>query len=305
MNAQTPAPIFSVVIPTYNRGHLLIRAIQSVLRQTFHDFELIIVDDGSTDETKKIVETFRDPRIRYFYQNNKDRSAARNAGAVLALGKYLTFLDSDDEVTPEWLEYFAEALSDLETGIVCCGTTICTERNGFPANQEVRLPRNLGPVYENQKGLFLTGTFALRNELFKAAGAYNERMSFSENTDLAIRLILCCVEKSYRIATIDKPLIIYHNTRPIGGKRQSEERLRNAKYMLQFHGDRYKERSPRGYANYCAIAGVHSVRLGKMGDARHFFIAAIRAYPLSWRHYIRLLLSLFPFLGHKHWLRFK
>lgn len=298
-------PIFSVVIPAYNRAHVITRAVQSVLNQTFSDFELIIVDDGSTDATKKVVETFKDPRIRYIYQTNKGRSAARNAGAALALGKYIAFLDSDDEVVPKWIECFAGALSDLKTGVVCCGATFSIEREGLRENQFVRLPRNLGPVYENQKGFFIAGTFALHKELFKAVGAYNEKMSYSENTDLAIRLVSYCVSNKYKIATIDKPLMSFHTTRPIGGKKQNEERLRNAKYMLQFHGDRYKQRSPRGYANYCAIAGVHAARIGKQNEARQFFVAALRAYPLGWRHYFRLLLSMTPFLGLKFWSRFE
>jgi len=302
---QKSTPIFSVIIPAYNRAHVLARTVQSVLCQTFHDFELIIIDDGSTDATKKIVETFKDSRIRYIYQDNKGRSAARNAGAFLASGKYLAFIDSDDEVIPEWLEHFTNALNDLTTGIVCCGATFSVKREGLPAIQFVRLPANLGPVYENQKGLFIAGTFALRNELFKAAGTYNEKMSYSENTDLAIRLVSYCVSNKYKIATIDKPLMLFHTTRPIGGKEQNEERLRNAKYMLQFHGDRYKARSPRGYANYCAIAGVHAARLGKQDEARRFWVAAIRAYPLGWRHYIRLLLSMVPFGGHRFWSRFE
>lgn len=305
MEDQIPIPIFSVIIPAYNRGHVLARTVQSVLRQTFHDFELIIVDDGSTDETRKIVETFNDPRIRYIYQANKGRSAARNAGAALALGKYLTFLDSDDEVFLEWIECFAKALNESETWLVCCGATFSMERKGLPASQYIRLPKNLGPVYENQKGFFIAGTFALHRELFHVVGAYNEKMSYSENTDLAIRLVSYCVSNKYKIATIDKPLMLFHTTRPIGGKKQNEERLRNAKYMLEFHGDRYKQRSPRGYANYCAIAGVHAARLDRRDEARHFFVSAIQVYPLGWRHYIRLLLSLLPFLGRKLWLRFE
>lgn len=89
-------PYFSVILPTYNRAHLLSKAIESVLAQTFTDWELLIVDDGSTDTTKELVTAFADERIRYIYQENQERSAARNNGIKQARGAYICFLDSDD-----------------------------------------------------------------------------------------------------------------------------------------------------------------------------------------------------------------
>jgi glycosyltransferase involved in cell wall biosynthesis len=89
---------FSVVIPTFNRAKFIERTILSVLAQTFTNFELIIVDDGSTDDTGEVVQSIDDGRITYHYKSNEERAAARNAGARLARGKYVTFLDSDDVV---------------------------------------------------------------------------------------------------------------------------------------------------------------------------------------------------------------
>lgn len=93
-------PVFSVIIPTYNREKLIGRAIDSVLNQTFKDFELIIVDDGSTDNTKEIIERYTDQRIRYIYKENGGQNSALNKGIEFAKGKYVAFLDSDDE----WLD---------------------------------------------------------------------------------------------------------------------------------------------------------------------------------------------------------
>jgi glycosyltransferase involved in cell wall biosynthesis len=91
-------PFFSIITPTYNRAHMLSKTIESVLEQTFTDWELIIVDDGSTDHTKELVDRFiqKDPRINYVYQENAERSAARNNGIRNAKGEYICFLDSDD-----------------------------------------------------------------------------------------------------------------------------------------------------------------------------------------------------------------
>ena len=97
-------PFFSIILPTYNRAYLLPKAIESVLSQTFVDWELIIVDDGSTDNTKELIEAYSNERIRYIYQINQERSAARNKGIENATGEYICFLDSDDYFLPEKLE---------------------------------------------------------------------------------------------------------------------------------------------------------------------------------------------------------
>ena len=95
-------PFFSVIIPTYNRNHLISETLESVLAQTFKDFELIIVDDGSTDNTQEVISKYlSDPRVKYVYQENKERGAARNRGAKDAKGLYLNFFDSDDIMLPE------------------------------------------------------------------------------------------------------------------------------------------------------------------------------------------------------------
>ena len=95
---------FSIIIPTYNRANFLSKAIQSVLNQTYSNFELIIIDDGSTDGTKEIVSGLNDERIRYVYQENKGRSDARNLGIELSIGEYICFLDDDDFFLDNHLE---------------------------------------------------------------------------------------------------------------------------------------------------------------------------------------------------------
>lgn len=109
---MSDSPYFSVIIPTYNREGSIAEAIQSVLDQTFKKFEVIVVDDGSTDNTNKIVSEMveRDARIRYHYQINQERSAARNKGISLAKGTYICFLDSDDLYLPKHLSNFHEKI---------------------------------------------------------------------------------------------------------------------------------------------------------------------------------------------------
>ena len=98
-------PVISVITATYNHSHLLGRCIQSVLNQTFQDFELIIVNDGSTDDTEKIVSNLSNEKVKYVrHPKNQGASVARNTGIRLAKGDYIAILDDDDEWMPEILE---------------------------------------------------------------------------------------------------------------------------------------------------------------------------------------------------------
>ncbi|NOQ74477.1 MAG: glycosyltransferase [Crocinitomix sp.] len=107
-------PFFSIIIPTYNRAHLIEASINSVLAQTYTNFEVLIVDDGSTDDTKAVLNKYKDDRIRIIYQENGERGKARNNGVQNALGDYVFFLDSDDLIYPNHLQVAFDAISKLE-----------------------------------------------------------------------------------------------------------------------------------------------------------------------------------------------
>ena len=109
-------PFFSIILPTYNRASFLPRTIGSVLSQTLLDWELIVIDDGSKDHTNDVVSSYNDPRIRYIYQENAERSAARNKGIAAAKGEWICFLDSDDEYLPNHLEHFQSFINVQEQG---------------------------------------------------------------------------------------------------------------------------------------------------------------------------------------------
>jgi GalNAc5-diNAcBac-PP-undecaprenol beta-1,3-glucosyltransferase len=111
------SPFFSVIIPAYNRAYILPRTIQSVLNQQFENWELIIIDDGSKDNTAELMKQYSDERIHYHYQNNSERSAARNNGINRSKGKYICFLDSDDEFLPEHLSGLYRFIQEEENPI--------------------------------------------------------------------------------------------------------------------------------------------------------------------------------------------
>ena len=138
-------PTVSVIIPTYNRAKLLPRAIKSVLNQTFKDFEVIIVDDGSTDNTEEVINEFQkhNKRIKYIrHEKNKGAAAARNTGIKIAQGEYIAFQDSDDEWLPNKLEKQMEIFESApaEIGVVYTdyGEWVIVEKSIYPLSKEFR-----------------------------------------------------------------------------------------------------------------------------------------------------------------------
>jgi glycosyltransferase involved in cell wall biosynthesis len=117
-------PIFSIITPTFNRGHLLPRIWESLKNQTFQYFEWVIIDDSSTDNTKEIVNSFNDQRFIFEkFPQNKGVNTARNKGLDLAQGKYIVFVDSDDLLLPNALETFLKLWNEVPKDVGCVVTT--------------------------------------------------------------------------------------------------------------------------------------------------------------------------------------
>lgn len=187
------APKVSVVIPTYNRAHILGRAIVSVLGQTYRDIELIVVDDGSVDGTDKLLQTFTDPRLRYVRQTqNRGVSAARNRGISEARGEWLAFLDSDDEWLPQKLERQFLALNGVDCVASYCGLL------RIDGEISTRIPASSTAVTAGAKpwpsllmdGLWFSQTWLVPRQVICAAGLFDERMSIWEDWDLFLRIAL-------------------------------------------------------------------------------------------------------------------
>ena len=165
------SPLFSVIIPAYNAATVLPRSLASVSRQTFDDFEVVVVDDGSTDETTSVAESFgNEVSLRCVHQDNGGAATARNAGAAAAQGRYFLFLDADDEAEPEWLERLADCTAHAHPQVICCGLRVA--QDSISSAGTVRRPRDLGPAFFGYRGLFLPGTYAIRRELFEAIGGF-------------------------------------------------------------------------------------------------------------------------------------
>src|SRR5688572_11746271 len=264
-------PAYSVVIPTHNRAHLLPRAVQSVLRQTYPHWELIVVDDGSTDQTEQVIAPFLSDRVSYVKKSGRSGAAeSRNVGAAKAKHPYLTFLDSDDEVEPSWLSKLARAQQDSGAPIVCCGLTRYDAAGNLTGTH---LPQDLGLLFGNRTGTFSNGgVFALSKALFDAAGGYDEELACGQHTELAIR-VLQRVGKD-GISNVAEPLVRIHIH---GGARIRTDRealVRGTQRLLDKHRDLFAK-NPRAFATNMTMLGVSNARLGRFGQARGCFLKAL------------------------------
>jgi glycosyltransferase involved in cell wall biosynthesis len=290
-------PAFTVVICTYNRCGTLAGALASVLAQEA-DFEVVVVDDGSTDDTAAVVAGYDSPRIRYVWRANGGLSAARNTGIREARGDFVIFLDDDDRADPTWLSSLAGAM-DASTGAVSCG---CWYESPDGAEQAIRLPSKLPLAFDGVTALFLAGTFAVRRELYEHVGGYAEDLAISHQTELALRLLPELAHRGLTVTAVRRPLV--HIERRAAADRiwRPEDNLRGTEYILGRHGDRLA-RSPAVVANYHGVAGVAAFQIGERARGRDHFRSAFRADPRSPRHAARLVLAYVSPLAERFWCR--
>ncbi len=186
---MTKTPLVSVVIPTYNRAGLLTEAVESVIAQTFQDWELIVVDDGSTDSTKERIARFDDTRIRYLGQDNRGVSHARNRGAEMARGAWIAFLDSDDLWKPRKLQRQMERLQ-ANSNYRLCHTDEIWFRDGRRLNQKKIHRKRGGWIYEDCLRLCVVSpsSILLTRSVWERFGGFDEKFPVCEDYELWLRL---------------------------------------------------------------------------------------------------------------------
>lgn len=201
-------PFFSVVIPLYNKQNYITATLQSVLSQTFTDFEVVIINDVSTDESLKVATTVKDSRIRIInHEKNSGLSASRNTGIKNAHAEYVAFLDADDIWKPDFLKEIHNLIVNYP------------EADLFATKYEEIYPSNVGVIPSFSIGSGIVDNFFLRNlnktiycpsglcvkkSTFETIGLYDEKISMGEDVDFNIRAHL-----KYRMAYCNKPLVEY------------------------------------------------------------------------------------------------
>ena len=230
--------MISVIIPVFNGEGTIRRALDSVYQQTFQDIEIVIVDDGSTDNTKKTIEAFFKNKalsFQYVYQSNQGPSAARNRAASLAKGDYLAFLDADDEWHPNKLELQLQQARALHSGFVAVSYTYETFSYGSTPK-----------IVESQFNDFLvrnrtsTPCVLLSKQLFQEAGGFFEHQRYSEDYSLWLR-----VSKIEPLYTIIQPPLVRLHKHAYGASGLSSELWMMEKGELS----NYKTMQLMGYIN--------------------------------------------------------
>jgi len=197
-------PFFSVLIPTYNRKDFLSMAVSSVLNQEFKDFELFVIDDGSTDQSKAMMNHIQDHRCNYVYQNHEGVSSARNKGLRLSQGRFIAFLDSDDKWKPEKLTITHEYIKKYPQSKIF-HTEELWYQNGRLKNQLKKHKKPNGWVYVNavKQCCISISTAVVENDIFDRIGNFDESLPACEDYDFWLR-----ATHQYEVRLIPMPLTI-------------------------------------------------------------------------------------------------
>lgn len=274
MEEQTD-PTVSVVLPTYNRAHTVRTAIDSVLAQSYEDFELIVVDDGSTDDTPAVVGDVSDPRVRYLQlPENRGANVARNAGIRESDGEYIAFQDSDDVWRPRKLELQVQAFEQApdDVGVVYTGyyRVHNGERQYGPRGKETVA----GDVHEEMlkgNGWFIpTAIAAVRRTCFDTVGLFDERLQRLQDWEMWLRL-----SEQYDFEFIHEPLVEKRMQRDDVSVRSDTEAFIDAMELIL---SEYREefRSVGRLAQHQRQLGYQYLRNGSPLQGRRYFLRAIK-----------------------------
>ncbi len=284
------APKVSVIIITYNRAQMLKTAMQTVLDQTFEDFELLIIDDGSPDDTENAVKSFHDPRVRYIkHAQNQGEGGARNTGVQHAEGEYIAFLDDDDEWFPNKLQLQVELLaSQPQVGFVHSALINFYAETGEEVEIKAPVQAVSGNVFDDllQENFVILSTVIARKACFDAVGPFDLSIPAGLDYDMWVR-----ISQHYEFAYIDVPLIKY--------RKHLNKLGRN--YDLQIRGN---EAFINKYNAYYNVMGkLNNTRYFRLGllycfvnnfkNARRNYFKAIQLYPINPKPYVAIVMTLF------------
>ncbi|MCB9107500.1 MAG: glycosyltransferase [Anaerolineales bacterium] len=272
--------VISIIIPAYNQAQYLAEAIQSALDQTYQDVEIIVIDDGSTDDTKAVTYSFSDPRVRYIYQENQGLSAARNTGMRHATGSLITFLDSDDLFLPDKLACLtAEMNNNSELGMVAGQAILIDE-------QSHRLNRMMdAPLPEELSALLLgnpihVGSVLVKREWLEQVEPFDESLRACEDWDMWLKL----ARAGCQMHSIIQPVSLYrvHAEQMTRGA----ERMRTAMLMVldkTFNDPdlpaKWQTQKNKAYAAAYVRAAARAYLAGTQTDGKNDLNEAVRLDP--------------------------
>lgn len=281
-------PKVSVMIPTHNRSTLLRVAIQSVLQQTFQDFETVVVDDASNDNTEEVVNSFADQRIKYIrHKTNQGEATTRNTGLKNGKGEYIAFLDDDDEWLPDKLQKQVAILdhSPKEVGGVNTGWVTIDGATGRILTR--KLPSKKGNIFPEllyHQYYLAPSSLMLRKSCIDKVGCFDESIPFGLDHDMWLR-----IAKEFQFECIEEPLMKY---------RIHEKRLtRNFNLVIagrEKFVEKYKQwlkMIPKSYSREYIKLGILYCLNGNLKKGRTAYRRSIALYPYRMKPYFILFLT--------------
>ena len=281
------SPKVSVIIPTYNRPQKLLRAVNSVINQSYQDLEIIVVNDYPDKNNRDLLPKYEP--LRYI-QHNENRGApiARNNGILAAQGKYIALLDDDDEWKPQKLKYQIEQFDELsdDFGLIYSGRDIV--RGGETV--ETYIPEHRGDIYSTllQKNIIPSETPLIRRECLGVTGLFDPKFKSSQDWDLWLR-----IASEYKAAAITKSLAISHERHSGRISTDMDRKYQGHKQLLEKHRSAF-ESHPAALARIRRQLGLFAIQSGRnLEGFNHLFSAY--CYNLSdWPILLYLIMSVTP-----------
>ena len=281
-------PNVSVIIPTYNRAELLPRAIQSVLNQTFKDFELIVVDDCSTDNTPGVVNKFlkKDDRIKYvrLTENSGTPAHPKNIGILNSKGGYIAFLDSDDEWLSRKLEKqinLFKKYKNYRVGLVACNALIFEQRSNSEYLYKIPKYKDVFQKFLVKNFIPSTSSVMVKKDVFGNIGLFDENLKLGEDWDMWIR-----IAQKYDFDFVPEPLFKYYiHGGNITQTSSADKRIEDLQYILQKYMKYYRMYS-KAYSIQMRNLGVCYILGGQILKGKRYFLKSIKLNPLNIKSYI-------------------
>ena len=285
-------PLFSIIIPVFNRASMVSSTIDSVLNQDFKDFEIILVDDGSSDGIENTISSYiAEEGLIFHTQPNSGVSSARNKGASLSKGKYLVFLDSDDHVTQNWLSDFEKKIKLQNSDIIYCGINRLRE-NILIEYTNPRDPYKDGKSFGN----VIPGSFCIKSLFFNKISGYDDRLAYGENTELGFRIKM----KNPSVDFIDSPNLLYTLHENSHGK-NARNKMNGLIYTINKHPQLFNDNKEMKM-RFLSIAGVAAVHCNEFNIARELFYKAWKMKYFSINLCLRFIFSCIPKFGKLIWV---
>ncbi len=266
----------AVVVPAYNATETLARAVRSVIAQEQSNWELIIVDDGSTDDPQACLSEFVDPRVRVITVSHGGVARARNAGWRASEAPLIAFLDADDAANPTWLSELVSPFADRRVALVVAGFHRRLDGNAMTD----LLPSSGRLEVGGVRFHVLAGAFAVRRQVLDSIGGYDERLRFGENSDLGERMTKRLTADGSRVVAIEQPLVTWYRASRRNHGDRDGHRLEAAEALL---ASRSREMTRGQRSSLHRIAAVNALRVGSRRRAYRHAVSALATAPLSWR----------------------